>query len=435
MGDGVLLCKQNVGQKIFSSSIISANLNETLYDPLSPLTLDFLQNPYPMFDRLRAEAPVFWSNKGRYWLISRYADAHTLLRELPAEMALQRRPRVNPRIQLIPPAAELLKSRSHWLLAIDPPDHTRLRSIFNKAFTPAMVNQLRPRIQKIASDLIDALQDKAEIELISDYAFVLPVTVITEMLGIPAEDRDKFRHWSHALTQTLEPRPVLDLDRINRANQSNRDLIDYLRPLIQDRRRNPKNDLISALVEAEEKGNKLSEQELLGNCVLLLVGGHETTVNLIGNGVLALLRNPEQLEMLKSDPTLIVSAVEEFLRYDSPAQIVRGVAVEEIELRGCRIKKGDMIVILLGACNRDPAVFPKPDKLDIQRSPNKHISFSEGIHYCLGASLARAEGKIAIATLINRLPGFRLKTDKVEYKQPFALRGVKELLLSCSGGL
>lgn len=220
---------------------------------------------------------------------------------------------------------------------------------------------------------------------------------------------------------------TLDLGRINRANEANKELIEYLRPLVQERRKNPRNDLISALVEAEEQGSKLTEEELLANCVLLLVAGHETTVNLIGNGVLALLKNPDQLELLKKEPDLIQSAVEEFLRYESPIQLVRRVAAEDMELGGQKIGKDDMLVVLLGACNRDTEVFPNPDTLDIRRSPNKHIAFSEGIHFCLGASLARLEGQIAISTLFKELPDIHLATEKLEFKHPFALRGLKEM--------
>jgi cytochrome P450 len=377
--------------------------------------------------RLRSEAPVFWSDKGKYWIITRYADAHTILRDQSYEKGLSRMGQVNLLVNLIPPASELRKSTSQWMLTQNPPDHTRLRSLLNKAFTPAMVQQMRPDIQEIADRLVESVRGKGQMELVSEYAFVLPVTVIAAMLGVPAEDRDKFHKWSHALTEMLEPRMTLDLGRINRANEANKELIEYLRPLVQKRRMNPRNDLISALVEAEDKGSKLTEEELLANCVLLLVAGHETTVNLIGNGVLALLRNPDQRELLKGEPELIQSAVEEFLRYESPIQLVRRVAAEDMELGGQKIAKDDMLVVLLGACNRDPEVFPNPDKLDIRRSPNKHIAFSEGIHFCLGASLARLEGQIAISTLFKELPNIRLATEKLEFKHPFALRGLKQM--------
>ncbi|HEY9868847.1 MAG TPA: cytochrome P450 [Candidatus Obscuribacterales bacterium] len=401
-----------------------------LIDPLHHVTPEFLQDPYPTMQRLRSEAPVFWSDKGKYWIITRYSDAHTILRDQSYEKGLSRMGQVNPLVNLIPPASELRKSTSHWMLTQNPPDHTRLRSLLNKAFTPAMVQQMRPDIQEIADRLIESVRGKRQVELVSEYAFVLPVTVIAAMLGVPAEDRDKFHKWSHALTEMLEPRMTLDLGRINRANEANKELIEYLRPLVQERRKNPRNDLISALVEAEEQGSKLTEDELLANCVLLLVAGHETTVNLIGNGVLALLRNPDQLELLKKEPDLIQSAVEEFLRYESPIQLVRRVAAYDMELGGQKIDKDDMLVVLLGACNRDPEVFPNPDKLDIRRSPNKHIAFSEGIHFCLGASLARLEGQIAISTLFKELPDIRLATEKLEFKQPFALRGLKEMPVS-----
>lgn len=245
------------------------------------------------------------------------------------------------------------------------------------------------------------------------------------MLGIPSEDRNKFRDWSHALTEALEPGAALP--RLLHAAQANSELTHYLKPLVEDRRKNPQGDLISALVQAEEEGNKLTETELMANLVLLLVVGHETTVNLIGNSVLALMRNPQQFEELKAHPELLDSAVDEFLRYDSPVQMIRRNAGSAMELAGQQLAEDDMVILLPGSANHDPAHFEHPDQLDITRQNNKYLSFGTGIHHCLGSSLAKAEGKIALATLLKRMPNLKLKNIELEYRVPFALRGVKEM--------
>jgi cytochrome P450 len=242
---------------------------------------------------------------------------------------------------------------------------------------------------------------------------------------VPAQDRDIIKGYSTRLTNGLEP--GFDIGRITRANKAVQEFEDYLRPLVEARRKKGENDLISALVRAEEEGQKLSMDELLGNCVLMLVAGHETTVNLIGNAVLALLNNPEQMELLKSKPDLIVTAVNEFLRYESPVQSVRRMAAQELELHGHKIKEGDMLLLLLGAANRDPDHYANADKLDITRADNRHLAFGTGIHHCLGSSLAEVEGQIAVGTLLRRFPNLKMKSTNVEFKSPFTLRGPKEL--------
>jgi pimeloyl-[acyl-carrier protein] synthase len=318
-----------------------------------------------------------------------------------------------------------LKYREKSMLNLDPPDHTRMRALVNKAFTPAMVNEMRRHIENITNNLLDKVQPKGEMDLIAEFAFVIPVTVIAEMLGVPAEDRERFKGWSHALTELLEP--SLDVTKAMKAVAANNELINYLRPLVAERKKNPQKDLISALGAAELDGNKLTDYELLANVILILVAGHETTVNLIGNSVISLMRNPDQLDLLKSDPNLMESAVEEFLRYDSPVQFVRRNADSGLELAGKEIRQNDLLVMMLGAANRDPAQFENPDKLDITRTNNKHLAFGSGIHHCLGAALARTEGQIALSTLLRRVPGLKLKTTNLEYKTPFSLRGVKAM--------
>lgn len=400
----------------------------TLEDPVLHASADFINNPYPTFARFRNEAPVFWSEKGKYWIVSKYADIQGILRDLHYEKGLQNANTLNPIVKMLPPVKEAIKSRSTWMLNQNPPDHTRLRSLVNRAFTPTMVNSMREHIEEIANRLLDDVAQKGEMDIVKDFAFPLPVTVIAEMLGVPPEDRNIIKEYSHGLTNGLEP--GFDLGRITRANKAVQDFEDYLRPLVEERRKHGKNDLISALVSAEEQGDKLSMDELLGNCVLILVAGHETTVNLIGNSVLALLNNPDQMQMLKDQPSLCVTAVNEFLRYESPVQTVKRLAAQELQLHGEKIGAGDTLLLLLGSANRDPEHYQNADQLDITRADNKHLAFGTGIHHCLGSSLAEVEGQIAIGTLLKRFPNLKMKSQKVEFKFPFTLRGPKELLVT-----
>jgi len=405
-----------------------AKSSATLEDPVLHASQEFINNPYPTFERFRNEAPVFWSDKGKYWLVSKYADIQNILRDLHYEKGLQNSNMLNPVVKMLPPVKEAIKSRSTWMLNQNPPDHTRLRSLVNRAFTPTMVNSMRGHIEDIANRLLDDVAQKGEMDIVQDFAFPLPVTVIAEMLGVPPEDRQIIKGFSKRLTDGLEP--GFDVGRITRANSAVQEFEDYLRPLVEERRKHAQNDLISALVAAEEQGDKLTLDELLGNCVLMLVAGHETTVNLIGNSVLALLNHPDQMELLKAQPELCVTAVNEFLRYESPVQTVRRMAAQELELHGQKIKTGDTLLLLLGSANRDPDHYQNADKLDITRADNRHLAFGTGIHHCLGSSLAEVEGQIAITTLLKRFPNLEMKSTNVEFKFPFALRGPKELLVS-----
>lgn len=396
-----------------------------LADPMSPLSPEFLQDPYPTLDKMRQEDPVLWSETGKYWIVTRYDDVYSILKTLTYEKGLQRWKQVNPLAQFIPPVRKLTESRKKWMLNMDPPDHTRLRSLVNKAFTPSMVAGMRDHIKEIADYLLDQVQDKEEFDLVADYAFPLPVTVIAGMLGVPATDRDKFHKWSTSMTETLEP--AVSMSHMMKANKATEEIIEYLRPLVAERRKSPKDDLISALVAAEEDGQKLTEDELLNNCILILVAGHETTVNLIGNTVRCLLSHPDQLALLKEKPELMKGAIGETLRYESPVQLVRRLAHEKTELRGKKIDEHDMLVLMLGAANRDPEAYEEPNKFDITRDTKKHVAFGHGIHHCLGSSLAEAEGEVAISTLLEQLPNIALKTEDIKIRMPFALRGPKEL--------
>jgi pimeloyl-[acyl-carrier protein] synthase len=397
----------------------------TISDPLNPETQEFVNNPYPVFDRLRNDAPVWWSAKSKYWIVSRYAEARAILRDLDYEKGFHRFKQGPAIADLFPQVRAIKKAASSWMLQMDPPDHTRIRSLVNKAFTPKIVSEMHPDIESIANSLLDDVQKKGEMDVMQDFAFPLPVMVISDMLGVPRSDRDKFKHWSDGLVGALNPRR--EFIKVTRAGSAVEELNQYLMPLVEERRKNPKNDLISLLVQAEEEGNKLTREEVLSNCILLLVAGHETTVNLIGNSVLSLLHHPEQLDLLKKQPELTESAVEEVLRFESPVQTVRRVAGDDLELAGNKLKKEDFIMIFLGSANRDPEQFENADKFDITRKENKHLAFSEGIHYCLGASLARTEGRVAIQQLFNRLPNLKLASDKIEFKMPFALRGPRVL--------
>lgn len=413
----------------------------TLSDPLLSPSADFFANPYPTFDKLRSEAPVFWSEKGEYWLVTRFDDVYEVTSSKLFEKGAKKIPNADALTKMIPAAGELMQFRSRSMLLQNPPDHTRLRSLVNKAFTPTMVSELKPRIEAISTELITHILSKSkkhaasgaqtgEFDLINDFAFPLPATVIAEMLGIPASDRDKFKEWSHAITIALDPNPEPSLMNLAKVAGGYKSLISYLRPLLEERRKSRKDDLISSLIAAEEDGNRLDEVEILSNVILLLIAGHETTTNLIGNGMLALLRNPQQMELLKATPDLMPSAITEFLRYDSPVQFVRRIATQDVEIGGVTIGAQQVVIALLGAANHDPAHFAAPDKLDIMRQDNKHIAFGHGIHHCLGWSLAETEGQIAIATLLRSFPNLKLKSEKVEFKQPFSLRGLKHLHLT-----
>lgn len=312
----------------------------------------------------------------------------------------------------IPP--ELAELINRHVLTTDGDDHRRLRRLVSKAFTPRMVEQLRPRIQEIADELIDGLGESGEADLVDAFAFPLPIIVIAELLGIPAEDRDRFRVWSNTFVS-----PSLGEDALGVFLEHTREFLTYLTELFQERRADPRDDLVSALLQAEEQGDSLKENELFSMMVLLIVAGHETTVSLIANSVLALLTHPDELERLRRDPSLVPAAVEELLRYDSPVErTITRLAATDVELVGHRIARGDFVIAVLGSANRDPARFPDADRLDLDRDDVRHVGFGRGRHFCLGAPLARIEAEIALTTLLRRLPGLRLAVpeDELAYR-------------------
>ena len=388
------------------------------FNPMDP---EFLADPYPTYHRLRAEDPVHQSPLG-FWVLTRYDDVSAVLRD----------PRFvkEPLAALVAArfGAEVPRGVGLSMLDRDPPDHTRLRGLVSKAFTPRVVDGLRPRIQQIVDELITRAQAVGSMDVIEEFAYPIPVNVICEMLGVPVADHERFKGWSLDIARGLDSIWLPPDSEVPRRSAASRHAInDYFRGLIAQRRASPRGDLLSALIVAEEAGDKLNEEELLATCILLLIAGHETTVNLIGNGVLALLRNPGELERLRATPGLITNAVEELLRYDGPVQRTARVASAAATIGGRTIAKGEMVMPFIGAADRDPSQFPDPDRLDLARADNRHIAFGWGIHFCLGAPLARVEGQIAIDALVRRLPRLELMTDEPEYRQSLTLRGLKTL--------
>jgi cytochrome P450 PksS len=388
----------------------------------------FEANPYPTYAAMQRDAPIYWQawdNGGGTWIVTRYEDVATILRDHKRFVKNYRNSLTPEQQAQLPPPDPLFQIIDNHLLSHDPPDHTRLRHLVNKAFTPRMINQLQARAETIAYQLLDRVEHKGGMDLIDDYAFPLPIIVIAELLGLPVEDRDQLRQWSHSFIA-----PVRNEAEFQIFKSVMTDFTNYLRELFAQRRQKPQDDLITALVQAEEAGDKLSEAELFSMVVLLIVAGHETTVNLIGTGMLALLRHPDQLEQLKENPALIEGAVEELLRYDGPVETStpRWVA-EDVEIGGQLICRGERVEVVLSAANRDPAQFSNPDRLDISRQDNRHLGFGLGIHYCLGAPLARMEGKIALSILLKRLPHLRLKVppETLEWQVLPPVRGLKHL--------
>lgn len=385
-----------------------------MFDPLSP---EMRADPYPMYEMLLSHAPRFFWEPWGMWFVSSHADCQALLRDnrlghaMVGEVTERQRP--------------LWEMQSNWLLSMNPPDHTRLRSLVHKAFTPRTVLRLRETIEQTTLVLIDRVRADGRMELISDFAYPLPMTIICELLGVPAADHDAFHVWSDDIARSVD---MTDDESVyDRAADSTVALTAYLGDLLDERRRRPQADLVSDLVAVEEAGDRLTREELFATCALLLIAGHETTVNLIGNGTLALLRHPDQWRRLKEEPEIIATAVEELLRYDSPVQFTSRVALEPLQIDDLQLEAGSVVGFVLGAANRDPQQFERPERLDLGRTPNRHLAFGGGIHYCLGAPLARLEGEIAFATLARELPGLQLAQDEIEYKNNLTLRGLTSL--------
>ena len=393
---------------------VQAATSAPLFNPLAP---EFIRDPYPAYERMRRTDPMHLSPHGMY-VASRHAEVSLALRDkrFGKDFVDRTVRRYGPDVMEEP----IFRSMRHWMLQQDPPDHTRLRGLVVKAFTARRVEDMRPRIQAIVDETLDRIAPRGHMDLIEDFAFRLPVTIICDMLGIPAEHREVFYTGSRNGGRLLDPVPLSPAE-IAEANAASTMSAMYFQQLFELRRRQPGDDLTTQLVQAEEDGSKLTNEELTANIILLFGAGHETTVNLIGNGLLALL---------KANPALITNAIEEFLRYDSSVQMTGRVALEEIDdLGGKKIPKGESVLCLLGSANRDPAVYPdRPDRLDIVRPNVRPLSFGGGIHFCLGAQLARIEAEVAIATLLRRLPELRLDDAQTpEWRPTFVLRGLKRL--------
>lgn len=392
------------------------------------LDTEYLANPYPLYHQMRSLDPVLWDEDQGCWVVTSYTDVITGLRD-PRFSAARMNIDLNwiPtefRDALTPPITALTRQ----MLFLDPPDHSRLRGLVSRAFTPRMIEKLRPSIQQIVDDLLLHAQKKGQMEAISEFAYPLPAIVIAEMLGVPPADRDRFTTWTGDFGRLLdtggeEMSPEILFQSLMGVNE----FMEYFRSIIQQQRSHPQDNLLQAMQNAEEQGDTLSENELLGNCVLLLAAGHGTTTHLIGNGLLALLHNPEQMQLLQANPALLPLAVPELLRYDSPVQLTSRIARENLQIREKEILAGQNVFFCLGAANHDPDQFAHPDKLDVARQENRHMAFGQGIHFCLGAPLARVEAEIAFGTLLSKFPKLSLGKEPVEHFPSQVFRGVNEL--------
>ncbi|MDO9446160.1 MAG: cytochrome P450 [Dehalococcoidia bacterium] len=393
----------------------------------NPFVPSYRKNPYLQLGRLREADPVHFSAALQAWILTRYEDCLAVMRDHATFSSDAH----NARGQL----AEALQQQRRespvgdvaTVLGVDPPRHTEMRAIVNRAFTPRRVQALRPRIEEIARELLASAPVTGEFELMTGLAQPLPVIVIAELLGVPAADRGRFKHWSNAIAATTNLLQTEEMQATTR--QAVQEVVDYLGGFIRDRQREPREDLISVLVAADEGGRRLSPEEILAFAILLLVAGNETTTNLIGNGTAALLEHPESLARLRAEPDLLPVAVEELLRYDSPVQGLARFTTQAVEMHGRTIAQGDVVLCMIGSANHDPAAFVDPDALILNRDPNRHLSFGQGIHFCLGAPLARLEADIAFRALLDRWPSLSLAEGGLERGGTLLLRGPERLLL------
>lgn len=391
---------------------------------------EYADDPYRLYRQLREIDPVFWDEELDSWVLTGYAEVVASLRD--ARFSAQRF--VTDQEWMPPEMVEALgapmRALTRQMLFLDPPDHTRLRGLVSKAFTPRVIEGLRSRIQQVVDELIDKALAKGHIKFIEEFAYPLPAIVIAEMLGVPVEDREIFFKWTNDFGTILEGADLTQEEMVQ-AFQGVSEFMEYFRQIVARRRTQPKDDLIQAMITAEEGGSMLSEEELLGNCILLLAAGHGTTTHLLGNGTLALLRHPEQYQMLKERPELLQLGVMELLRYDGPVQVTARKAMTELTIRDKKIEAGQKVLISLGGASHDPAQFAEPDRLDVQRVENRHMAFGHGIHYCLGAPLARLEAEIAFGTLLRRLPNPRVENEEeVKFFSGMVFRGLNELPLA-----
>ncbi len=398
------------------------------FDPSLP---ELIADPHPIYRRLREEDPVHWSESLGGWVLSRYKEVKWALAD--ARFSADR---ITPFMNHLDSTtrariADLGRWIGMWSVFADPPQHTRLRSLMNKGFTAQALEKLRPRIQQIVDQLLDRVEPTGVMETIRDLGYPLPVTVIGEMIGVPERDLDRLKQWSDEIGLFVGSAFGV-VGKWERAQEGMREMNAYFREIIRARQAEPRDDILSALISARERGDFLSEDELISTCILLLFAGHETTTHLIANGLAALLEHPDQLEKLRAYPALIPSAVEELLRFCGPVVAVARIAKESMEIEGKKIGRGQRLFCLLSSADRDPAQFPDPDRLDVERKNNAHVAFGYGIHFCLGAPLARIETQITLDALLRRYKRLELQSPKFEWHGSLVLRGVKSFSISIS---
>ena len=394
--------------------------------PYDPRRADVVADPYPALRRLREEDPVHWSGILGGWVLTRYADVRASLADprLSAD-------RITPFLTRQAPTASeaiqtLLRHVGLWVVFTDPPVHTRLRNALGRAFTPRSIEARRARIAEIVELLLNRAAEAGQMDLIRDFAYPLPVAVIGDLLGVPAEDHEQLKAWSDELAGFIGS-SLGTPDKYERAARAVAEMRDYFERVVARRRDAPADDLVTALLVTGEQGERLGEAELIASCVLLLFAGHETTMNLVGNGALALLRHPDEARAWRENPALGSSAVEELLRYDGPTPAMVRVAREDLRIGDKDIGRGDRLFLMINAANRDPAQFREPDRLDLGRADNRHLAFGHGIHFCLGAPLARLEGQLALPALLRRFPGLRAQGGAPEWLDSLVFRGMRSL--------
>jgi cytochrome P450 len=391
----------------------------------NPTSAEFRRDPYPVYARFRAEDPVHRNPLGA-WLLTRYEDVSAVLRDpqygahdISANLRSKKRFFGDP--GQIEPLADAIEQ---WLMLINPPDHTRLRKLVNRPFTPTAIKGLRPRVEALVAELIGKVRATGTIDLVNDLAEPLAVGMISHILGVPEEGQGQVLRWTDGISRVLDP--LRSLEEYAEMNQVAGEFAEYFRELFRRRRAEPADDLISALIHAESDA-EVTEKELLSVCMLLFASGEKTTVNLIGNGMLALLRHRDQLELLRAHPEVMDSAIQELLRYDSPVQLSTRVPKHEVSFGGKTIPAGSLLFVSLAAANRDSERFPDADRLDLRRGDNRHLAFSAGIHYCLGSALALLEGEVALGAVVNQLGELELEEDGVEWQKEIIFRGPRRL--------
>jgi pimeloyl-[acyl-carrier protein] synthase len=406
------------------NSTLDNDASLSLYHLLDPA---ILANPYTLYKRLREADPVHWDPFLHAWVATSYKDVVEVMLRFSADRTPtpEQLEALGMMAELQPVAQVMVKQ----MLFMDAPAHTRLRTVCATAFTPARVAGLRRHIQEIADQLIDRALDSGRMDVIADFANPLPAIVTAELFGVPVEDHENLKTWSTDFAEMLgnfQHNP----DRARAVLKSTENMLAYFQSAIRDQARHPRPGLVQSLMKAEVDGSRLTEEEVIANLIVTMVGGQETTTNLIGNGLVSLLRNPDQLELLKNDPSIVASAIEELLRYESPSQHTARLAPADMMLGGKQIRKRQAVIAVFAAANRDPERFTNPDTLDLRRPDNRHVAFAWGAHYCFGAPLARMEGQIAFETLLRRLPNLRLETQELAWRENMGLRGLKSLDVS-----